>query len=64
MMKYDFEFLTEWEVEDMKDDPAYIWYKVNDILNFPDELDLDDYIDAQPWKDNKFAKRTVKTLYN
>lgn len=64
MMKYDFEFLTEWEVEDMKNNPNNIWYKVNDILNYPDELDLDDYIDAQPWKDNKFAKRTVKTLYN
>lgn len=64
MMKYDFEFLTECEVEDMKNDPNYIWYKVNDILNYPDELDLDDYIDAQPWKENKFAKRTIKTLYN
>jgi len=64
MMKYDFVFLTEWEVDEMKDDPNYIWYKVNDILNYPDELDLDDYIDAQTWKENKFAKRTVKTLYN
>lgn len=64
MMKYDFLFLTEWEVEEMKDDPNYIWYKVNDILNYPDELDLDEYIEAQTWKDNRFAKRTVKTLYN
>lgn len=63
MMKYDFSFLTDAEVQSASGDPHYIWYKVNDILTYPDELDLDDYINAQPWKDNKFARRTVKTLY-
>lgn len=64
MMKFDFEFLTELEVEDMKDDPNYIWYKVNDILGFKDENDLDDFIDKQPWKENRFAKSTIRTLYS
>ena len=63
MMKYNFVFLTEDEVEEMQGDSNFIWYKVNDILSFPDELDLDDFIEDQPWKDNKFAKRTIKTLY-
>lgn len=64
MMKYDFCFLTEKEVNESEDEPDTIWYKVNDIMAYPDELDLDDYIDAQPWKDIKFAKRTIKTLHN
>lgn len=63
MMKYDFVFLTESEVEAAKDDPNYIWYKVNDILTFSKDEDLDDFIDEQPWKDNKFAKQTIRTLY-
>ena len=64
MMKYDFAFLTELEVENMKDDPTCIWYKVNDILNYPDRWDLDEYINKQPWKENKFAKKTVMTLHD
>ena len=52
MMKYNFLFLTEEEAN------------TNDILIYPDELDLDEYIEKQPWKENRFAKRTIKTLYN
>ena len=63
MMKYDFCFLTDGEVKAASGDPNVIWYKVNDIMAYPDELDLDDYIEAQPWKENKFAKRTIKTLH-
>ena len=63
MMKYDFVFLTESEVEAAKDDLNYIWFKVNDILSFAKDDDLDDFIDEQPWKDNKFAKQTIRTLY-
>lgn len=25
---------------------------------------MDEYIEKQPWKENRFAKRTIKTLYN
>lgn len=64
MMKYNFLFLTESEAEYSNANEGAIWYKVNGILDYPDELDLDDFIDGQSWKDNKFAKRTVKTLYN
>lgn len=64
MMKYDFRFLTPKEAEKANKEDEAIWYKVNDILTYTDELDLDDFIETQPWKDNRFAKRTVKTLYN
>ncbi len=64
MMKYNFLFLTEEEAKYANEEGLAIWYKVNDILLYPDELDLDEYIEQQPWKENRFAKRTVKTLYN
>lgn len=64
MMKYNFLFLTEEEAKYANEEGLAIWYKVNDILLYPDELDLDEHIEQQPWKENRFAKRTVKTLYN
>lgn len=64
MMKYNFLFLTEEEANTANEVGKEIWYRVNDILIYPDELDLDEYIEKQPWKENRFAKRTIKTLYN
>ena len=64
MMRYNFLFLTEEEAKYANEEGLAIWYKVNDILLYPDELDLDEHIEQQPWKENRFAKRTVKTLYN
>ena len=64
MMRYNFLFLTEEEAKYANEEGLAIWYKVNDILLYPDELDLDEHIELQPWKENRFAKRTVKTLYN
>ena len=63
MMKYNFLFLTEEEANTANEDGKDIWFRVNDILIYPDELDLDEFIDKQPWKDIRFAKRTIKTLY-
>lgn len=64
MMRYNFLFLTEEEAKYANEEGLAIWYKVNDILLYPDELDMDEHIEQQPWKENRFAKRTVKTLYN
>ena len=47
MMKYNFLFLTEEEAKYANEEGLAIWYKVNDILLYPDELDLDEHIEQQ-----------------
>jgi uncharacterized protein with ParB-like and HNH nuclease domain len=63
-MKYEFRFLTQKEYNNFSQNADSIWYKVNDILNFSERNDLDEYIDEQNWKQNKFAKETIRTLYD
>lgn len=61
-MKYDFRFLSNNDIDRVSKDPNSIWFKVNDILRYEDSNDLDDHIDQQIWKDNNFAKSTIRTL--
>lgn len=58
-MKYNFRFLTQDELEKKEDG---IWYKINGILSFKHAGDLDKFIDKQEWKDNDFAKATIREL--
>jgi len=61
-MMYDFRFLTQNDYEKFSRDSKAIWYKVNDILTFENANDLDKFIDDQPWKQNDFAKETIRSL--
>lgn len=58
-MKYNFSFKTPAEVSDSKDS---IWFRVGDILLYEDADDLEDYIAQQSWRDNSFARKSLRTL--
>ena len=61
-MHYDFLFLTDEEIRKDEQDPNRNWFKVNDILKFEDSNKLDDFIDEQTWRNNKFSKETIRKL--
>ena len=61
-MHYDFLFLTDEEIRKDAQDPNRNWFKVNDILKFEDSNKLDDFIDEQTWRNNKFSKETILKL--
>jgi uncharacterized protein with ParB-like and HNH nuclease domain len=61
-MKYDFCFLTKSEYKKLSLESDSFWFQVGDILNYKDSNDLDDYIEAQSWKQDKFAKHTIRKL--
>lgn len=58
-MKYNFSFKTPAEVGDSKDN---IWFRVGDILLYEDADDLEDFIAQQSWRDNSFARKSLRTL--
>jgi len=61
-MHYDFLFLTDDEFKKDTQNPNRNWFKVNDILKFEDSNKLDDFIDEQIWRNNKFSKETIRKL--
>ena len=62
-MIYDFQFLTKQEFERKSEDPNSIWYKINDILNFKTQGDIDNYIDSKGWLHKDFTKKTIGKLF-
>lgn len=61
-MNYEFLFLTDDEVERDTQNKSKNWFKINDILKFEDSNQLDDFIDEQDWKSNRFSKEAIRKL--
>lgn len=61
-MLYDFQFLTDTEFQEAS--KRAVWFRVNDILKFPNSNDLDRYIDAQSWSGQgvDFMKDSIRML--
>ena len=63
-LKYNFKFLTDDEVIKSSEKSDSIWFKVSDLFNFGNQEDLfDDFVYTQPWRDNVFARRAIRTLF-
>ena len=63
-MKYDFQFLTDADIEWYSDnEPGRIWYKVGDILTIATRNDLDNIIETNGWIGNKFTKESIRQLW-
>lgn len=60
-MEYNFLFLTEKEVQ-KENSLGKNWFKVNEILRFEDANKLDEFIDEQYWKSNKYSKEVIRKL--
>lgn len=60
-MTYDFQFLTKQELE-RKSISNDIWFKVNDILRFERNNDLDTFIEEKGWLSKIFTKDTIRQL--
>ena len=61
-MNYEFLFLTDDEVERDTQNKSKNWFKINNILKFEDSNKLDDFIDEQDWKNNRFSKEAIRKL--
>lgn len=60
-MEYNFLFLTEKEVQ-KENSLGKNWFKVNEILRYEDANKLDEFIDEQYWKSNKYSKEVIRKL--
>jgi len=63
-MVYDFQFLTKQEYELKSAEDNSIWYRINDVLKFKSEDEVDNYIDSNGWLTKDFTKQTIRKLYN
>jgi uncharacterized protein with ParB-like and HNH nuclease domain len=62
-MVYDFRFLTD--AESMFEDENTKWYKVNDILNWGNDIEFWNYLRSeQLFSNSNFAYETITTLRN
>jgi len=59
-MVYDFQFLTKQEFD--RKLAFDNWFRVNDILKFEKNNDLDNFIEESGWLSKTFTKNTIRTL--
>jgi len=62
-MEYDFQFLTKQEFARKSSNENEIWFKVNDILTFKNQNEIDSYIDNKGWLSKDFTKQTFRRLH-